>query len=131
VCRYGDLESQLKASQGEVEQMQALTDQLHASLEQVAFVSLSLYLQEQVGDVSWTRQETGLKKAMATELVTLTSKTKAMQSELLSLSGVAFRQCARESVCLFTVASLPGQLMNGCIQRKMQRVGTPCRRTAG
>jgi hypothetical protein len=42
VCRYGDLESQLKASQGEVEQMQALTDQLHASLEQVACVYLSL-----------------------------------------------------------------------------------------
>ena len=101
MCRYGDLELQLKASQGEVEQMQALTDQLHASLEQVTFVSLSLCLQEQVGDGSWTRQETGLKKAMATELETLTSQTKAMQSELLSLSGVAFRQCARESVCLF------------------------------
>ena len=42
VCRYGDLELQLKASQGEVEQMQALTDQLHASLEQVACVYLSL-----------------------------------------------------------------------------------------
>ena len=36
--RYGDLESQLKASQSEVQQMQSLTDQLHASLEQVTFL---------------------------------------------------------------------------------------------